>query len=87
MKDIRLPEFGNLEDFIDLHDIVASHVRKDALWAKELEKMTDSALGQVQIFVEHPIRAQTMLQQLNAILVKYRAHAVEIKGFYAAPME
>jgi hypothetical protein len=28
-----------------------------------------------------------MLQQLNSTLIKYRAHATDIRGIYAAPME
>jgi hypothetical protein len=47
----------------------------------------DTSPGQVQKFMEHLMKAQTMLQQLNTSLVKYRSHAVEIRGFYAAPME
>jgi hypothetical protein len=37
--------------------------------------------------MEHPIRAQNVLQQLNTNLVKYQAHEMEIRGIYAAPME
>jgi hypothetical protein len=87
MKDIGLSEFGTIDDLINLRDIVASDVMKDALWAEELEKMTDTVPGQVQRFVKHSIRAQTVLQQLNASLVKYQVHVAEVRGFYAAPME
>jgi hypothetical protein len=87
MKDIGLPEFGDPDNFIDLCDIVGSHAKQDSLWAKELAKVTDTSPGQVQRFMEHPMKAQTVLQQLNTSLVKYRAHAVEIRGFYMAPME
>ena len=37
--------------------------------------------------MEHPIKAQAMLWQLSPILVKYQAHAVEIRNIYAALME
>jgi hypothetical protein len=43
--------------------------------------------GQVQQFMEHLIKAQTMLQQLSARIVKYRARAVEIREILSAPME
>ena len=32
MKKIDLPEFGTLEDFFDLHDIVKQHEEKDLAW-------------------------------------------------------
>jgi hypothetical protein len=87
MKDIGLPEFGDPENFIDLCDIVESHAKNDSLWAEELVKVTNTSPGQVQIFMEHPMKAQVVLQQLNTILVKYRVHAIEIKGFYVSSME
>jgi hypothetical protein len=37
--------------------------------------------------MEHLIRVRTVLQQLNTNLVKYRVHAVEVRGIYVAPME
>jgi hypothetical protein len=43
--------------------------------------------GQVQQFMEHPIKARAMLQQLSARIVKYQAHAVEIREILSAPME
>jgi hypothetical protein len=48
MKDIRLPDFGTPDNFVDLCDIVESHAKKDSLWAEELVKMTDAVPGQVQ---------------------------------------
>jgi hypothetical protein len=36
--------------------------------------------------MEHPFKAQTMLQQLSVKVVKYRAQAVEIKEILSAPM-
>jgi hypothetical protein len=37
--------------------------------------------------MEHPIKDRAMLQQLSASLVKYQAHAVEIRDIYMTPME
>jgi hypothetical protein len=54
MKDIRLPEFGTPDNFVDLCDIVESHTKQDLLWAEELAKVTDTTPGQVQRFMEHP---------------------------------
>jgi hypothetical protein len=34
MKDIILPEFGTPNDFVDLRDIVKSHVEQDSSWAE-----------------------------------------------------
>jgi hypothetical protein len=75
------------EDFVDLRNIVESHTKQDSSWAEEIAKVTYTTPGQVQQFMEHPIKAQAMLQQLSASLVKYRAHAIEIREIYAAPME
>jgi hypothetical protein len=71
MKDIILPKVGMPDDFVDLHDIVESHTKKDSLWAKELSKVTNTTPGQVQQFMEHSIRARVVLQQLSTSLVKY----------------
>jgi galactose-1-phosphate uridylyltransferase len=87
MKDIRLLEFDTLEDFVDLCDIVESHTKQDSLWVEELEKVTDTMPGQMQWFIEHPIKDQVVLQQISASLVKYRVHAVEIREIYTALME
>jgi hypothetical protein len=57
MKDISLPEFGSPEDFVDLHDIVKQHVEKDSTWIAEIKKVANMAPGQVQQFMEHPIKA------------------------------
>jgi hypothetical protein len=37
------------------------------------------ALGQIQNFMEHPIKARAVLQRLSAKVAKYREHAVEVK--------
>jgi hypothetical protein len=42
MKDIRLPEFGMPDDFVDLHDIVKSHTEQDSSWVEEIAKVTDT---------------------------------------------
>jgi hypothetical protein len=41
MKDIDLPEFDAPDDFVDLRDIVKSHVEQDSSWAAEIEKVAD----------------------------------------------
>jgi hypothetical protein len=87
MKDIGLPEFGTPDNFIDLCDIVESHTKKDLLWVEELVKVDDTTPRQVQRFMEHSIRARDVLQKLNTSIVKYQAHAVEIRGIYMALME
>ena len=87
MKDIGLLEFDTPEKFVDLSDIVKFHAKQDSLWTKELANMTDERPGQVQQFAKPPIRARTMLQQLNSSLIKYRVHAVDIRGIYVALME
>jgi hypothetical protein len=87
MKDIRLPEFGMPDDFVDLRDIFKSNTEKDSSWDEEIAKVTDTTLGQVRQFMEHPIKARAMLQQLSASIVKYQAHAVEIREIHLAPME
>jgi hypothetical protein len=71
MKYIGLLEFEDPDNFVDLCDVVSSHTKQYILWAKELAKVTDAMPGQVEIFMEHSIRAQTMVQHLNTNLVKY----------------
>jgi hypothetical protein len=87
MRDIDLPEFDTPDDFVDLRDIVKLHTEQDSSWAAEITKVVNMVPGQVQQFTEHPIKAQTVLQQLSAKIVKYRAHAVEIKEILSAPMD
>jgi hypothetical protein len=71
MKDVGLPEFGTPDEFTNLSDVFKMHSIQDSLWAEEWEKIADAKPRQVQQFMEHPIRAQTMLQLLNTSLVKY----------------
>jgi hypothetical protein len=87
MKDISLLEFGSPEDFFDLHDIVKQHVEQDSTWTTKIEKVENMALGQVQPFMEHPFKAQTILQQLSVKIVKYRAREIEVKEILSAPMD
>jgi hypothetical protein len=72
MKDINLPKFGSPEDFVDLHDIVKKHAKKDSAWKREIAKVESMAPVQVQQFVEHPIKAQVVLQWLSVKMIKYR---------------
>jgi len=71
MKDFGLPEFSTLDEFINLGDVFKMHVEQYSLWAEECTKITNARPGQEKKFVEHPIRARTMLQQLNSSLVRY----------------
>ena len=87
MKDIKLPEFDNLSEFMDIRNMLKMYAEQDSLWDEECVKVADARSRQVRQFTEHPIRAKTMLQQLNYTLIKYRAHAADIIGIYAAPME
>jgi hypothetical protein len=48
MKDIGLPEFGSLEEFVDFHDIVKQHVEQDLAWIAKIEKVENMAPGQVE---------------------------------------
>jgi hypothetical protein len=57
MRDIGLPKFGIPDDFVNLCDIVKSHVEQDSSWAVEITKVEDMVPGQVQRFMEHPIKA------------------------------
>lgn len=62
MRDIDLPEFGTLDDFVDLHDIVKLHVEKNSSLDEEIEKVENMTPGQVEQFMEHLIKARTVLQ-------------------------
>jgi hypothetical protein len=70
-----------------LCDIVKSNAEQDLSWVAEVLKVEDMALRQVQWVMEHLIKARTMLQQLSARIIKYRARAVEIREILSAPME
>ena len=62
MRDIDLLEFGKPEEFFDLRNIVKLHAKQDLSWVSEVAKVVDMVPGQVQQFMEHPIKAQTILQ-------------------------
>jgi hypothetical protein len=87
MKDIGLPEFSTPDDFVDLCDIFKTHTEQDSSWIEEISKLTDMTPVQMRHFMEHLIKARAVLQQLSASIVKYRAHAVEIRKVHSAPME
>jgi hypothetical protein len=48
MKDIGLLEFGSLEDFVDLHEIVKQHAKQDSTWTTKITMVASMAPGQVQ---------------------------------------
>jgi hypothetical protein len=62
MRDIGLLEFNTPDDLLDLHNIVKLHVKHDSLWDAEITKVVNMASGQVKQFMEHPIKAQIVLQ-------------------------
>jgi hypothetical protein len=87
MRDIDLPEFGTPDDFVDLHDIVKLHAEQDSSWVVDIEKVANMAPSQVKKFMEHTIKAWTMLQELSAKVIKYLARAMEIKEILSALMD
>jgi hypothetical protein len=87
MKDIDIHEFDTPDDFVELRDIIKLHVEQDSSWATKIVKVENMAPGQVQQFMEHPIKDQTVLHQLSARIVKYWARVVEIRDILSAPME
>jgi hypothetical protein len=52
----------DIHEFFNLRDILKSHTEQDSSSAKEIEKVTDTAPGQVRHFTQHPIKAQSTLQ-------------------------
>jgi hypothetical protein len=44
-------------------------------------------LGQIQNFMEHPIKACAVLQRLCAKVIKYRERAIEVKETLSTPMD
>jgi hypothetical protein len=61
MKGIGLPKFVSFEHFVDLHVIVKRHAKKDSAWELEITKVASMELGQIQQFIEHPIKAHAIL--------------------------
>jgi hypothetical protein len=47
MKDIKLPEFGNPSEFIDIRNVLNMYAEQDSLWAEECTKVADVRLGQM----------------------------------------
>jgi hypothetical protein len=70
-----------------LRSIVKLQVKHDSSWDAKIKKVVNMVPGQVQQFMEHPIKARTVLQQLSAKIVKYHALAVEIKEILSTPMD
>jgi hypothetical protein len=87
MKYIKILDFGSPDEFLYLRYIVNSHAKKYSSWDEEIEKVTTVVLGKVKHFMEHPIKARAMLQQLSTSVVKYRVQVVEIREVYSTSME
>jgi hypothetical protein len=47
MKDIKLPEFGNPSEFIDIRNVLKMYAEKDFLWTEECVKVVDARPRQV----------------------------------------
>jgi hypothetical protein len=47
MKDIKLLEFDNPSEFIDIRNMLKIYFKQDSLWAEECEKLVDARLEQV----------------------------------------
>jgi hypothetical protein len=43
--------------------------------------------GQIQEFLEHPIKFGVVLQPLSVKVIKYRERALEVKETLSAPMD
>jgi hypothetical protein len=87
MKDIGLLEFGSLEFFVDLHDIVKRHAKHDSMWEGKIMQVVIMTLGHVQNFMEHMIKARAVLQCLSAKMIRYREHEIEIKETLSSLMD
>jgi hypothetical protein len=75
------------KDFVDLHDIVKQHAKKDLAWTAEIEKVANMVPGQVQNFNGTPDQGLNNVTIVKGQKVKYRARAVEVKEIFSAPMD
>jgi hypothetical protein len=87
MRNIDLLEFGPLEDFVDLHDIVKKHEEQDLAWEVEISNISSMILGQVKKFMEPTIKSLAVLQCLSVKLVKYKESTLEMKEVLSASMD
>ena len=87
MKGIGLPELGSLKNFFDLHDIVKRHAEQDSTWTAEITQVESMVPGQIQKFMEHPIKARAVLYWLSIKIVKYKEQEVEVKEILSTPMD
>jgi hypothetical protein len=86
MKDIGLPEFDTLDNFVDLSNIVESHAKQDSLWTEELAKIVEDARASAMICRtsnQSSNHATTVELQSSKVPV----HAMDIRGIHVAPME
>ena len=87
MRGIDLPEFGPLEDFTDLHNIVKQHVEKNWVWEIDILHVSSIMLGQLKYFMETLIKALVVLQRVSVKLIKYKEHKVKIKEVLLTSMD
>jgi hypothetical protein len=62
MRNIKLLEFGPLEDFTYLHDIVKRHIEKDQVYKMKISQVSRMILGQLNKFMEPLINDPVVLQ-------------------------
>jgi hypothetical protein len=87
MRSIEFPEFGPLEDFTDLHDIVKKYVEQDRVCEIEISRVSSIILGQLKKFMEPLIKSLAVLQCLSVKLIKYKEQTIEMKEVLSTPMD
>jgi hypothetical protein len=87
MKDTGLPKFGSPEDFVDLHDIVKQHAEQDSTWTAKIEKVANRVPGQVQQFMEHPIKARNNITIVKCEDIQVSGMGSRSKGGPFGPMD
>jgi hypothetical protein len=62
-------------------------MQRKTRWEAEISQISCMTPGQVNKFVEHPIKALAVLQRLSVKLLRYRERVVEIKEVFFASMD
>jgi hypothetical protein len=79
MRNTDLLEFGPLEDFANLCDIVKRHAKQYHVYEAKISQVSSMIPGQVQSFMEPLIKDLVVLQRLSVKHVKYKERAIEMK--------
>jgi hypothetical protein len=82
MKDIRLPEFGTPDEFVDLRDIVESHTKQDSSWAERLGKGDRHNARSGATIYGTPDQSSGYAATVKCQSGQVSAHAVEIREIY-----